>query len=295
MMRFVAVAAILFAIAEPIHAASHRVARHKHADADADRPWTLNIDVDFFQIKSQSWQDGVLAYVFQNIGVTNRFYVEFGFNAPSFDGGSGANSYVLHNHFGWTGLLLDGENENAAINLRKVGLITPDNIVDIFKKHEVPREPDYVSIDIDSYDIWLFKALVSGGFRPRVLTIEYNANFPMGANMSCTPESRTHAFDRAFGASLGAFWEVADETGYAIVQVVPGLDVVLVRRDVLSGLPTLPLSHFGPTCAGIPVHAPATAARKNELMDYTVWKQTGSMAQARDAAREWLQSHPGIV
>ena len=29
-------------------------------------------------------------------------------------------------------------------------------------------------IDIDSYDIWLFKALVTGGFRPRVLTVEYN-------------------------------------------------------------------------------------------------------------------------
>jgi hypothetical protein len=57
--------------------------------------------------------------------------------------------------------------------LRKVGFIEDvDNIVDIFKKHDVPREPDYVSIDIDSYDIWLFKALVSGGFRPRVLTVE---------------------------------------------------------------------------------------------------------------------------
>jgi hypothetical protein len=272
MMRFVAVAAILFAIAEPIHAASHRAARHKHADVD--RPWTLNTDVDFFQIKSQSWQDGVLAYVFQNIGVTNRFYVEFGFNAPSFDGGSGANSYVLHNHFGWTGLLLDGDNENAAINLRKVGFITPDNIVDIFKKHDVPREPDYVSIDIDSYDIWLFKALVSGGFRPRVLTIEYNANFPLGANMSCTPESRTHAFDRAFGASLGAFGEVADETGYAIVQVVPGLDVVLVRRDVLSGLPTLPLSHLVPGC-GPPARRPC---REGSSRACRTWRTGGPTA-----------------
>lgn len=69
----------------------------------------------------------------------------------------------------------------------------------------------------------------------------------------------------------------------------------LALRDVLSGLPTLPLSHFGPTCTGFPVHAPALEARKSALMDYTVWRKTGSVAQAQHAAREWLQSHPGVI
>ena len=157
---------------------AHNAAKSAH-HRNAETPWTLRRDVDFFRIKSQKHQDGALAYIFQNIGVTNKFYVEFGFNADNFEGGSGANSYVLHKHFGWKGLLLDGQHENPAINLHKE-FILPENIASIFRKHNVPKEPDFVSIDIDSYDIWLFKALVTGGFRPRVLTVEYNA-FPPSA------------------------------------------------------------------------------------------------------------------
>ena len=251
---------------------AHNAAKSAH-HRNAETPWTLRRDVDFFRIKSQKHQDGALAYIFQNIGVTNKFYVEFGFNADNFEGGSGANSYVLHKHFGWKGLLLDGQHENPAINLHKE-FILPENIASIFRKHNVPKEPDFVSIDIDSYDIWLFKALVTGGFRPRVLTVEYNANFPLGVSIACEPGSRTHQFDTAFGASLSAMDEAAREHGYSVVQVVCALDVILVRDDVLKGEPAPPLSHFE-HCTKMHVHAPATDERKSELMDYGVWKQTG--------------------
>ena len=73
---------------------AHNAAKSAH-HRNAETPWTLRRDVDFFRIKSQKHQDGALAYIFQNIGVTNKFYVEFGFNADNFEGGSGANSYVL--------------------------------------------------------------------------------------------------------------------------------------------------------------------------------------------------------
>ena len=34
---------------------------------------------------------------------------------------------------------------------------------------------DYISIDVDSTDVWLMHALLSGGYAPRVLSIEFNA------------------------------------------------------------------------------------------------------------------------
>ena len=63
--------------------------------------------------------------------------------------------------------------------------------------------------------------------------------------------------------------EAARENGYSIIQVICGLDVVLVRDDVLKSKPAPPLSHFE-QCAGMPVHTPATEQRKSELMDYAV-------------------------
>jgi hypothetical protein len=62
----------------------------------------------------------------QHLSVTNKFYFEFGFNSATFEGGSGANTYALwkHGRMGWKGLLLDGDNDNPAINLHKE-YITP--------------------------------------------------------------------------------------------------------------------------------------------------------------------------
>lgn len=264
-------------------------ARHWYSE----KPWTLRSDIDFFRLNSQGNQDGVLAYIFENIGVTNKYYVEFGFNSRTFDGGSGANTYVLHKHFGWKGLLMDGGNENEAINLHKEFMV-PENIASIFRKHNIPEEPDFVSIDIDSFDIWLFKALVTGGFRPRVLTIEYNCNFPLGVSITCEPDSQTNVIDRAFGSSLSAVDEVAREHGYSVVQVVCGLDAVLVRDDVLKGEPALPLSHFK-NCTGMSVHAPATPESKSKLMDYRLWRSTDDVGEARKAAQKWMQENPTVI
>jgi hypothetical protein len=55
------------------------------------------------------------------------------------------------------------------------------NIVSLFEKYKVPLEADYVSIDIDSTDLWVFRAiLASKKFRPRVFSVEYNANLAIG-------------------------------------------------------------------------------------------------------------------
>jgi len=59
-----------------------------------------------------------LARIFAGIGTTNRHFVEFGFNAPSFEESSGANTEALWQQ-GWHGLLLDGTRSNASINLHQ--------------------------------------------------------------------------------------------------------------------------------------------------------------------------------
>lgn len=229
----------------------------------------------------------------QNLGVTNKFYVEFGFNADNFDGGTGANTYTLWKYFGWTGLLLDGGRENPAINLHKE-MITPANIVSLFDKYLVPREPDFVSIDVDSMDLWLFQALVRGGYRPRVVTMEYNMNLPIDANLMQAVDAG-HEFDYAFGASLRAVATVAKELGYVLVHVVEGLDAVLVRRDLMQGVAIHPLEAWAACCTNKTVHVIPTPARVGSLLDYGVFAATGDVGQAKAAARRYLADRPYLM
>lgn len=96
------------------------------------------------------------------LGTTaSPYYVEIGYNEPHLSEGS--NTLNMHLQ-GWAGLLIDGGHENHSINLHK-HFVRPDNIVEIFDQHGVPEEPDYVSIDIDSLDVWVARSLLRSKYR----------------------------------------------------------------------------------------------------------------------------------
>ncbi|KAK9807812.1 hypothetical protein WJX72_010096 [[Myrmecia] bisecta] len=240
----------------------------------------------------QADQDRVLEYIFHHIGVTNKFFVEFGFNTASFEaGGSGPNTAALYTAFGWRGLLLDGMHRNDTINLH-TEFISPDNIVELFDKYSVPAEPDYVSIDIDSTDVWIFRELLaSGRYRPRVFTVEYNANFPLESTVTWPREGRDTPWqgNKVMGSAFGAIKAVGDEFGYSIVWVVPYLDIFFVRDDILDGVTSIHPTHFWASATSLPVHSPAPEHEVHELMEYHTWLKTHDAAKARAAAQEQLR------
>ena len=85
---------------------------------------------------------------------------------------------------------MDGGNANAEINLH-TEWIAPATIVKTFEKHSVPKELDLLSIDIDSTDLWIWRALGEAGYRPRVLIIEYNRNWGLG-DFKTFPDTSGH-------------------------------------------------------------------------------------------------------
>ena len=126
---------------------------------------------------SQGNQDAIIGSIFAKMPPTHKYYVEFGFNTNKQCTKSGPNTCKLWQN-GWHGLLLDGKNENPEINLHAHQL-TSKNIVGLFRRYGVPNDLDYLSIDIDSADLWLMRAILASGlFRPRLLSVEYNANYP---------------------------------------------------------------------------------------------------------------------
>ena len=190
-------------------------------------------------------QDTFLREIMHCVGTTNRFYVEFGYNTDNFEVGSGANTAALHLQ-GWRGLLLDGDHNNATINLHSHFLFQ-SNIERLFHRYSVPLEFDYLSVDMDSHDLFVLRSILKAGFRPRVLTTEFNPNYwgrPLAISQldptlgkNALPKDYTFTYKRcAWGASSYAFEVLGHEFGYTLVAIAVGhgSDLYFVRNDVLA-------------------------------------------------------------
>lgn len=244
--------------------------------ATASTQWALFVHRAEGSVHSQDGQDGALQYIFDHIGVESKSFVEFGFNGPTYARDSGANSNFLYQQ-GWRGLLLDGDNDNPEINLHKTW-VDPATIVDVFDKHKVPMEVDYLSIDIDSTELWTFRAIVSSGkYRPRVVSVEYNSNHPLESTLCNVGNGYRWNVDRVWGSALLPLKMIGDEFGYALVDVVPYLDAIFVRNDLLNGS-SVPEFESWRRFTSLPHHRAGQRSQdeiRKYIVDYAEWTKNG--------------------
>jgi hypothetical protein len=169
-----------------------------------------NLEACERKVFSQNGEDGVIEAIFNEIGVTNRYFVEFGCEQAV----ECNTAYLLS--LGWTGLLMDGAgiSKNPLADVKKE-FITAENINALFAKYNVPREFDLLSIDIDGNDYWVWQQIT---YRPRVLVTEYNAHVPpnMARTIAYDPTFQWNGTDY-FGASLLALRELSRSKGYTLV------------------------------------------------------------------------------
>lgn len=238
---------------------------------------------------SQSYQDKLLDVIFANIGTINSppFCVEFGFNSTSLTEGTGVNVAKLILCDNWDSLLIDGENECPAINLRRHYLLS-SNISEIFKMYGIPNQPEYISIDVDSTDLWLFDALLKD-YRAMVFSVEYNCHYPLDAAITFPNDpNEKWEHDRGYGASLKALTIVAEKHGYSLLWVVPYLDAFFIRNDLIddgSSQICFPFYRWK-ECTDITCHKPLRNRRKLEIfIDYEVYAKTsGDIAKSKKSA-----------
>jgi hypothetical protein len=220
---------------------------------------------------SQNAEDGILRYIFANVGTTDKYYVEFGVQD-----GSERNTRLLAEKYNWTGLLMDGGNSNKAINLHRT-FISTRNIRSLFQKYRVPREFDLLSIDLDTCDLWVWRKLCGGvrhkQWRPRVVVAEFNRNYDLYEYYTFPDDSKNFwQGDQLMGASLSAFYLAGLQMDYRLVYVDRlGINAFFVRRDVLerftNDAPTLESMHPAP----LPIHAEMSAKRRALRVDYWKW------------------------
>jgi hypothetical protein len=193
----------------------------------------LDFDDVGFNVFSQTYEDGILLYIFSIIGVERRKCVDIG--ASGIINSNVANLVVNH---GLSALLIDGDEaslkraEQYYSSHRETQLfppkfaqelVTAENVNDILSEHGFLGEIDLLCIDIDGMDYWIWRAI--DVIRPRVVVVEYQD--ALGPDRAWTVPYRPdfdlndYAVNRQgfnyCGASLGAFVKLGKEKGYRLV------------------------------------------------------------------------------
>ncbi len=170
-------------------------------------------------VYSQAGEDGILEAIFELIGVTNQWCVEFG----AWDGVHLSNTCHLIRNLGWHAVQIEGDRmkfrelqQNFAGN-EKVHQIhtmigfTPgaDSLDDALATTPIPADFDLLSIDIDGNDYHVWESLRS--YRPRVVVIEQNGSVP---NDVVFIQDRDMSINQ--GCSLAALIRLGKEKGYEL-------------------------------------------------------------------------------
>jgi hypothetical protein len=182
---------------------------------------------------SQNGEDGIIAWIFERIGVTNRWLVEIGAS----DGEENCTRSLVER--GWSGLWVEADPARAAhaadVSQGRVKVVDaaarPETVGDLLSSVRAPDRPDLVVIDIDGNDWWVLEALLSR-ISPRVLVVEYNACYPPGRWW--VQPYKHEAWDRTFrvGASLDALTALAKAHGLCLVGCdSAGVNAFLVATD----------------------------------------------------------------
>lgn len=97
--------------------------------------------------------------------------------------------------------------------------ITPQNVLDCFRAFEIPKNFGFLNVDIDSYDIWVLDQLLTGGYRPAIISIEINSAIPSGVFFSVTDQNYRHEDGEYYlllGSSLTAVESIVKKHGYVL-------------------------------------------------------------------------------
>jgi hypothetical protein len=210
-----------------------------------------------FSAFSQNGEDGIIEEIFNRIGTTNSYFAEFG----SSDGLETNSTYLLFK--GWSGLFIDGSKKNInAIKKNFAGVIsqgrlkalchfiTAENIGNLFESVDVPKELDFLSIDIDRNDYYVWDAL-SRTYNPRVVCIEYNSVFRPGCEF-VIPYDSTAMWDGTvnFGASIDSLYKLGVKLRYKLIACdFAGINAFFVREDLVENRfdePFTPENHYMP-------------------------------------------------
>ncbi|WP_052064713.1 hypothetical protein [Acidihalobacter prosperus] len=202
------------------------------------------LDIYKKNITSEHGEDGILEYLLSVVGESvPKVLVEVG----AWDGVFGSNTYTLWKALGWKAVLIEGqpdkflqleENTKDAVGVVCVNrFITAkgrDSLDSIF--NELSMEPDIgiISIDIDSFDYYVWKYL--DYINPSIVVIEHNQEIPPYIDYF-DPEGAVY-----FRCSAKALERLGGEKGYKLVSCTT-TNCIFIQQSLFDSavMPDLPV------------------------------------------------------
>jgi hypothetical protein len=165
---------------------------------------------------SQNDETGIIEYMLAGISNPKKTFVEIGF-------GIGTQNMTLDLlHQGYCGVGVDGRDWDPSVTERwpdqliKIQqMISPTNVIEYIP--EQYWQPDFFSLDIDSFDYEIASILLQSGFRPATVCCEFNKHF--GDDWGSFPyveNPAKHTYNRKFhyGCSLSKYKDLWSQYGY---------------------------------------------------------------------------------
>jgi hypothetical protein len=191
--------------------------------------WLQDHRADIF---SQCGEDGVIEKILDILPATDSWCVEFG----ALDGKALSNTRNLIESKGYSAVLIEASttrfkqlqsnfshnNRVTAIN-QFVGFDAHDNLDSILSNTAIPINFDFLSIDIDGNDYYVWKAI--SRYEPKVVCIEFNNTIPNEISFVQAADRRINQ-----GSSLRKLIELGKEKGYELISVV-GVNALFVQAQ----------------------------------------------------------------
>lgn len=183
-------------------------------------------------VYSQYGEDGVIEKILSMLPQRDQWCVEFG----AWDGVYLCNSRNLIQNKDYSAVLIEGNpvkfkelQKNYSQNSKVipvngfVGFSPQDNLDTILKKTPIPKDFDFLCIDIDGNDYHVWKAMEE--YKPKLVCIEFNPSIPTEVSYAQPADPKIN-----YGNSLLALVELAQEKGYELVSVLH-INAFFVRKE----------------------------------------------------------------
>jgi len=203
------------------------------------------VQLRYFYIKTKKFDLNVQGHgeaktlldLCKELNIRCGYYVDIGAS----DGWTSSSTFLFAKNDNFSGLSFELDDKkfrkmqfiykkfkNVYLSKSKV---TPENVLDLFKKFNVPQKFEILNLDIDSYDLFVIKKLLES-YKPKIISMEINEKIPPPIYFTVIFND-THFWkgDHFFGCSIQAAHEELKKSGYRLYTLIYN-NAIFVSNDI---------------------------------------------------------------